>query len=101
MSYDFTPAEMSDRLGRIRERMATDQLDAMISTDAASVLYATGFRGEPRTLLVLPDEVVLYTSFRTLPWAREQTREVELSTCADPIDDIRRRLTPRSKIGVD
>lgn len=101
MTHDFTSAEMSGRLDRIRARMAGEELDAVICLDPASVRYATGFRGEPRTLLVTADQSVLYTSFRTLPWARQQTRNLELSTSADPLEDIQRRLSRSGNVGVD
>ena len=98
---DFTPTEMNERLARIRSQMADENIDAFISTDAASIRYTTGFRGEPRTLLLTSDQVVLYTSFRTLPWAKQQTREVELSTCPDPVADILSRVSDGCIIGVD
>jgi Xaa-Pro aminopeptidase len=100
------PEEMAGRLARIREEMTGLGLDAMVSTDAANIRYATGFRGEPRTLLITAEEVILYTSFRTLPWAEKQTEalgsNIELSTSPKLIDDIRRRLPTSSvNLGVD
>jgi Xaa-Pro aminopeptidase len=81
--------------------MAAEKLDALISSDPASVRYATGFRGEPRMLLLTPDQVVLYTSFRTLPWAKQQTQDVELFTSLDPLGEILHRLHGSSVVGVD
>ena len=92
----FQPEEMTDRIARVRAEMVGLGLDAMVSTNAANIRYATGFRGEPRTLLITAEEVILYTSFRTLPWAEKQTVAlgsiVELSTSPQPRDDIKGRL---------
>ncbi len=71
--YIFSAQEMADRLVRVRAEMNAIGLDALISTNAANVRYATGFRGEPLTLLITAEEIILYTSFRTLPWAEQQT----------------------------
>ncbi len=60
-----------------------------------------GFRGEPRRLLVTPDQIVLFTSFRCIPWAEKQTHEVELSTEANPVEEIMKRLVTGSTIGVE
>ncbi len=40
----FSEMEMAHRLARIREEMRCDGVDCLISTDAATVRYATGFR---------------------------------------------------------
>lgn len=92
---------MQERLACIRAGMQSEGVDAVLSTDAASVRYATGFRGEPRTLLITAEELVLYTSFRTLPWAERQTQGVELSICDDPVADVLKRLPDACTIGVD
>lgn len=97
---------MSDRLARTRAAMTELGLDALISTNAANVRYVSGFRGEPRTVLLTADDLVLYTSFRTLPWAEEQCdalgSSIELSTSPKPSEAIKRRLpaTPL-KLGID
>ncbi|YCM44515.1 Xaa-Pro peptidase family protein [Verrucomicrobiaceae bacterium 227] len=98
---DFSDQEMSHRLARIREEMKRDGVDCLLSTDAATVRYATGFRGEPRTLFLSADEALLHTSFRTLSWAEAQTKGIELSRAADPLDEIDRRLSGAKVIGVD
>ena len=98
---DFTPKEMSRRLGRIRAAMLEQNLGAFLSSDPAGIRYATGFRGEPGTLFLTQDEVVLYTSFRTESWARQQTRSLEISVCESPLDDALRRLPHMTFLGVD
>ena len=98
---DFSTHTLATRQRRIREQMATDDVDALFITGAHNVRYATGFRGEPRTLLVTPDQIVLFTSFRCIPWAEKQTHEVELSTEANPVEEIMKRLVTGSTIGVE
>ncbi|MEN8773385.1 MAG: aminopeptidase P family N-terminal domain-containing protein, partial [Akkermansiaceae bacterium] len=102
----FTPSEMQRRISRIREKMRALEIEAVLASEASNVRYATGFKGEPRTLLILPDHLVLYTSFRTISWAREQTRllndSLELSTAPSPADDILKRLPEAHlKIAID
>lgn len=97
---------MADRLACIRSEMAAGGLDAIISTDAANTRYTTGFRGEPRTLLITADSITLFTSFRTLPWAEAQTvllaDNIELCTAAHPLEDIAKRLSGKTlNIGID
>lgn len=97
---------MRARLSAIRNQMATQGIDALVTRNQANVRYATGFRGEPHTLLLTAETAVLYTSFRTLPWAQQQTQPVqsqlELSTSPSPIDDIAKRITSEAtNVGVD
>lgn len=101
MDCDFSEVEMAHRLARIRKEMRRDGVDCLLSTDASTVRYATGFRGEPRTLFLTADDVLLHTSFRTLAWAQAQTQGIELSCAADPLAEIGRRLSGSMVIGVD
>lgn len=104
--FSFSTSEMADRLDKIRQKMTDLGLDALITTNASNVRYATGFRGEPRTLLITQNEAVLFTSFRTLPWAEAQTMSLdsslEISTEVSPLSEIQKRLTHRPlALGVD
>ncbi|MGJ8656751.1 MAG: M24 family metallopeptidase [Akkermansiaceae bacterium] len=104
--HPFSAKEMSTRLANIRAAMSASNLDAIITTDASNVRYTTGFRGEPRTLLITADELILFTSFRTLPWAQEQTKNItsniQLNTSPTALTDIAKKLTSKPlKIGID
>lgn len=102
----FSPEEMRQRLSQVRTHLAALALDAVIATDPANVRYLTGFKGEPRALIVTPHDFRLVTAFRTLPWAEEQTRPLagvlELETHPQPAEAIFRRLpsTPLT-LGID
>lgn len=101
----FTAQEMSARLQAVREEMRQQNLSALITNKQANVRYCTGFRGEPHTLFLTEKDAVLYTSFRTLPWAEDQTSllssSLELSI-ADPNKNILSRISTDSlTIGMD
>ena len=93
----FSTLEMVDRLKLIRQRMTDLRRDALITTNAANIRYASGFRGEPRTLLITQKEAILFTSFRSSSWAEAQTTQLdsflEISTEADPLSSIQKRLS--------
>lgn len=99
----FSAKEMRTRLSRIREEMVRSDVQALISEDPANVRYASGFRGEPHTLFITADEIVLFTSFRSITWAEDQTRGIELSTNLDSLAEIQRRLPSQRglTIGLD
>ena len=92
----FSTSEMAGRLKRVRHSMAGLGLDALITTNTANIRYATGFRGEPGTLLVTQNEAILFTSFRTLAWAMTQTASLssalEISIEVDALSGIQKRL---------
>ncbi|MFT6573661.1 MAG: Xaa-Pro aminopeptidase [Akkermansiaceae bacterium] len=102
----FSNSEMAGRLKRIRHSMTDLGLDALITTNAANIRYATGFRGEPRTLLITQNKAILFTSFRSLPWAEAQTANLgparEISTEAAPLASIKNRFPKHPlALGVD
>ncbi len=105
-ALDFTGEEMTHRLARIRLRMKELELDAVITSNSANIRYATGFRGEPGTLLITRRELVLFTALRTLPWAQKQTAvlnsQIELSVESDPHQEITKLLSGSPlTIGID
>lgn len=97
----FNKEEYATRLRRIRRQMDRDGVDALFVTGAHNVRYVTGFRGEPRALLLTADQVVLSTSFRCIPWAQAQTQNVELSTEVDAVAGIKKRLPSASTVGIE
>ena len=101
----FARLEMTNRIARVREQMGELGLRALLVTDAANVRYLTGFRGEPRRVLLTEDRLVLSTSFRTLPWAERQCAvlgdAIELKVEADPLGDMEKMLGSDWRLGVD
>ncbi len=98
---DFSTEEYANRLYRIRRQMTADGVDALFITGQQNVRYATGFRGEPRALLLTQDRALLATSFRCLPWAEAQTSDVELSTELTAVDILSGCLPESSIIGIE
>ena len=102
----FSSQEMGARLTAIRTQMTIDGIDAILTSNQANIRYTTGFRGEPHTLLLTQNSIVLFTSFRTLPWAKEQTQaiksQLEICTASSPLDDFIKRLPSSGcTIGLD
>lgn len=103
---DFSSEEMATRLGQVRQRMDELGYEVIIATDPANVRYLSGFKGEPRTLLVTQKDFVLITAVRSYPWAREQTSRVastlELVTSNDPAAEIVGRIgNPQAGVALD
>jgi Xaa-Pro aminopeptidase len=102
MQGPFEASEMHGRLARIRSRMASRGLDALVVSAPVNVRYATGFRGEPATLWITGDDAILMTSYRSERWARAQTDTFEVICELDPVVWIRRKTgTHKLRIGVD
>ena len=102
----FSRDEMTQRLDRVHHRMHDLGLEALVATPPANVRYLTGFKGEPRALLVTPDHFLLVTALRTLPWAKDQTTPLqdalELATSDEPASVIASRLSKKGlSIGLD
>ena len=52
------------RLGRLRERLAREELGALLVTKLANVRYLTGFTGSAAMLLVAADHALFVTDGR-------------------------------------
>lgn len=94
---------MSDaaaRLRRLRDEIATRDLDQLLVTDLTNVRYLSGFTGTNATLLVGATEAALLTDFRYLDQAGEQAPGWEI---VDTGSEPRERLAERAgrRIGFD
>ncbi|HLI01455.1 MAG TPA: aminopeptidase P family protein [Acidimicrobiales bacterium] len=63
---------IASRLEQLRERVAGQELDALVVSGRANVRYLTGFSGSAGTLLLLPGGTVLLTDGRYETQAAEQ-----------------------------
>ena len=73
----------TDRIARLRARMAEDGLDAMLvlNTERAlskNVAYYSGFRGTHGYLFITPDDAVLATDFRYTEQAAQQAPDYRI-----------------------
>ncbi|MBI3227516.1 MAG: aminopeptidase P family protein [Mycolicibacterium cosmeticum] len=71
---------ISQRRGRLRQRLAIAKLDAMLVTDLVNVRYLSGFTGSNAALLILADDdtPVLATDGRYVTQASAQAPDAEL-----------------------
>jgi Xaa-Pro aminopeptidase len=72
VSAALAPLEIAPRLPRLRERLAAEQLDALLVTKLANVRYLTGFTGSAAMLLVAPDAALFVTDGRYTEQSAEQ-----------------------------
>ena len=61
---DLPALQISGRIGRLRDRIALDQLDCVVVTELANVRYLTGFTGSAGVLVVTPGQAMLATDGR-------------------------------------
>ncbi len=98
----FGIEEMCGRLSRLREWMSAGEWDGLFVENAADVHYISGFRGEPAALWITQDEAILMTSYRSEPWAREQTQTFEVICEKNPLEKITGWIGSRKwSVGVD
>jgi len=69
---NLAPLDVRSRLSRLRERLATSDLPALLVTKLANIRYLTGFTGSAATLLVAGDDVLFVTDGRYATQAGEQ-----------------------------
>jgi Xaa-Pro aminopeptidase len=68
----LVPLEIAPRLGRLRDRLAVEQLDALLVTKLENVRYLSGFTGSAAMLLVTPDDALFVTDGRYTEQSKEQ-----------------------------
>ncbi|MCW3490284.1 Xaa-Pro peptidase family protein [Dethiobacter alkaliphilus] len=66
-------AEMLKRVDNLRERLAEDEIAALLVTNPVNIAYLSGFTGTSGYLLVTPQKAYLLTDFRYLEQARAQS----------------------------
>jgi len=66
-----------ERLARLRERLAQDDLDALAVSNPSNVFYLSGFRGSSGALLISQDRAALVSDFRYRLQAKEQAPDYE------------------------
>ena len=69
---NLPPMDVSGRAGRLRERLADADCEALLVTSLTDVRYLTGFTGSAALLLVGPDELVFVTDGRYRDQAGEE-----------------------------
>src|SRR4029079_18283352 len=68
----LAPLDTPPRLGRLRERLGREALDALLVTKLANIRYLTGFTGSAAMLLVMPNDALFVTDGRYTEPSKEQ-----------------------------
>ena len=75
-----------DALSRLRERMAADDIGAMLVSDPVNIGWLTGFSGKFARVIVTPGEAIFVTDSRYVLQAREEVPGMPAKTFASPTD---------------
>lgn len=86
---------MNNRVQRLRERLITENVDAILVSTPGNRHYLSGFRGSAGYLLVSQHDALVATDFRYWQQAGQQTKGFELVKMAR--DDIHAWLSPLLK----
>ncbi len=70
--WDLPAMDVGTRVDRLRARLDGAGCDALLVTRLPNVCYLTGFSGSAGMVLVMPDELVLFTDGRYTTQSREQ-----------------------------
>lgn len=71
----FAPLDLPPRLGRLRDALDSEGVDALIVTDLTNIRYLTGFTGSNGLLWVADDRAILVTDGRYTEQAASQLDE--------------------------
>ncbi len=90
LTEPLAPLDVAPRLGRLRDRLGTGELDALLVTKLANVRYLTGFTGSAAALLVTGDGALFVTDGRYIERSKEELdaagvdvrREIALTAAA-------------------
>lgn len=77
---------MSKRLQRLREKLAENELDAILVSNAENRRYLSGFAGSAGYLLISQQQAILATDFRYVEQAAHQAPEFRVERTASGLD---------------
>jgi Xaa-Pro aminopeptidase len=76
------------RLTQLRQKLADEQLDAILITSAPNRRYLSGFTGSAGTLIISPERAVLATDFRYYDQVEKQAPRFELAKITETLTDL-------------
>lgn len=92
----------SNRISKLRQKMAEKGLEACIIRSRPNVYYLSGFTGTNSMLYITASQSFLLTDFRYLTQAREQAKEFEIIKAeGDIIDSLATISTGKSLVGIE
>ncbi len=110
MTAALAPLAIAPRLARLRERVATEELDALLVTKLPNVRYLTGFTGSAGMLLVAGDDALFVTDGRYIEQSKEQLgaagvdREVRIeigATASAQHATLAAMIAPGARLGLE
>lgn len=90
MNFDF-----SDRLARLYDKLAAEEVDALLITKLAHVTYFSGFRGDSTALLIGKDIRKLITDGR---YTEQAVREAKNFTLVEQTEGLYKKIVDELKI---
>ena len=90
MNFDF-----SDRLARLYDKLAAEEVDALLITKLANVTYFSGFRGDSTALLIGKDIRKLITDGR---YVEQAVREAKNFTLVEQTEGLYKKIVDELKI---
>jgi len=85
------------RLSKLRQKLADENLDGILISNAANRRYLSGFTGSAGTLIISPERAVLATDFRYYEQVERQAPQFELAKIKEKFTD----LLPDLIVGMD
>ncbi len=84
--------KISNRLQKLRQRLAEKEIDAILISQPENRYYLSGFTGSAGLLLITPQKAILATDFRYMEQAKTQTTDYEIFQITNAITDWFPRL---------
>ncbi len=84
--------EISNRLGKLLQRLAEKETEAILISQPENRYYLSGFDGSSGFLLITPQDAILATDFRYLEQAKRQAPDIEIFQITGDIESWFPRL---------
>jgi Xaa-Pro aminopeptidase len=88
----------SERLGKVRERLAQESLDGFLVTNYANWRYLSGFQGHSGSLLITGTDALLFTDSRYAEQAEKEAPEFSVVRTS-PDDDALKKTVKQKGLG--
>jgi Xaa-Pro aminopeptidase len=104
---ELPPMEVSQRIGRLRERLEQEHLGGLLVTAMSNVRYLTGFSGSTAMLLVTASRAVFFTDGRYKDQSAAQLAEagveadIVVGKNADQLKALERATRALARVGLE
>ena len=90
--------KVSNRLQKLRQKLAEQEIDSIIISQPENRYYLSGFDGSSGYLLITPQDTVLATDFRYIEQAKAQAPDYQIFQIIGNIEDWFPRLVAELKL---